>query len=114
MWKHGTSLVLLILIGSPAIAQTQCPEFSRLRAEAVAAAKPTRGAPALGRCDSYTRISIAWHDVAQYASDHRDACDIPLTTLNDIEKLHREAVKARDNVCTGRPVRPYPADIILH
>ena len=116
MWKHGTSLVLLILVGLsiPASAQTQCPELTRLRAEAVAAAKPTRGAPALGRCESYIRTSIAWNDLAKYANDHREACDISPSTLDDIEKYHRDAVKARDNVCTGRPVLPYRADIILH
>jgi hypothetical protein len=106
---------LIALVGwcSPADAQTQCPEFTRLRNEAVATAKPMRGAPALvGRCDTYTRISIAWNDVAKYASDHRDACDISPSKLSEIEKLHREAVLVRDRVCTGRPVLPYPADII--
>jgi hypothetical protein len=116
MWKHGTSLVLLILVGlsSPASAQAQCPELTRLRAEAAAAAKPTRGAPALGRCESYIRTSIAWNDVAKYASDHREACDVSPSMLDTIEKAHRDAVKARDNICTGRPILPYRADIILH
>jgi hypothetical protein len=115
MWKHGTSLVLLILAGSPANAQTQCPELTRLRAEAVAAAKPTRGPPAplLPRCETYIRISIAWNDVAKYASDHREACDVSSPTFDAIEKAHREAVKARDRVCMGLPVLAYPADIIL-
>jgi hypothetical protein len=98
---------------SPANAQTQCPELTRLRAEAVATAKPTRGARALARCETYIRNSIAWNDLAQYANDHREACDIPLPMLNEIEKLHREAVKTRDNVCTGRPALAYPAEIIL-
>ena len=115
MWKHGTSLVLLILVGLsiPASAQAQCPELTRLRAEAVAAAKPTRGAPALGRCESYIRTSIAWNDVAKYASDHREACDLSSPMLDTIEKAHREAVKTRDRVCMGLPVLSYPADIIL-
>lgn len=114
MWKHGTSLAISMLVGLPAGAQTQCPELTRLRAEVVAAAKPARGAPALGRCETYIRISIAWNDVAKYASDHREACDVSSPMLDAIEKAHREAVKARDNVCTGRPVLPYRADIILH
>jgi hypothetical protein len=112
MLKHGTSLVLLILIGSPAIAQTQCPELTRLRSEAAQTSARTRGAPALGRCETYIRISIAWNDAAKYASDHREACDVSTSMLDTIEKAHREAVKARDNVCTGRPFRNYPAEIM--
>jgi hypothetical protein len=87
--------------------------LTRLRAEAMAAAKPTRGAPALGRCESYIRMSIAWNDVVKYANDHREACDVSSPTLDAIEKAHRDAVKARDNICTGRPALPYRADIIL-
>jgi hypothetical protein len=117
MWKPATSLVVLLLVASSrsANAQTQCPELARLRAEAVAAAKPTQGAhaPALGRCETHIRISIAWNDVAKYASDHREACDVSSPMLDAIEKAHREAVKARDNACTGRPVLSYPAEIIL-
>ena len=116
MWKHGTSLFLLTLVGLPANAQTQCPELTRLRAEAVAAAKPTRGPPAplLPRCETYIRISIAWNDVVKYASDHREACDVSSPTFDAIENAHRQAVKTRDRVCMGLPVLSYPADIILH
>jgi hypothetical protein len=110
----GAILIALAGLYGPAKAQTQCPELTRLRAEAVAASKPGRGAPALGRCETYIRISIAWNDVAKYASDHREACDVSSPMLDAIEKAHREAVKARDNVCTGRPALPYRADIILH
>ena len=112
MWKHEASLVLLILVGPPAIAQTQCPELTRLRAEAEAVAKPTRGARVLPRCETYIRSSIAWNDVARYASDHREACDVSSSMLDAIESAHRAAVKARDNVCSGRPALSYPADII--
>jgi len=35
-------------------------------------------------------------------------------TFDVIEKAHREAVKARDRVCTGLPVLSYAADIIRH
>jgi hypothetical protein len=115
MRTHGAILIALVGLCSPANAQTQCPELTRLRAEAMAAAKPTRGprAPAMGHCETYIRISIAWNDVAKYANDHREACDVSASMLDTIEKAHREAVKARDNVCTGRPVLQYPAEIIL-
>jgi hypothetical protein len=115
MRTHGAILIALVGLCSPANAQTQCPELARLRAEAAAAAKPTRGPPAplLPRCETYIRISIAWNDVVKYASDHREACDVSSPTFDAIEKAHREAVKARDRVCMGLPVLAYPADIIL-
>jgi hypothetical protein len=113
MWKHGTLFVLSILAGSPAIAQTQCPELARLRAEAVAAAKPPDGARVLlPTCETSIRISIAWNDAAKYASEHREACDVSTPMLEAIEHAHRAAVKTRDDVCAGRPVMPLRADII--
>jgi hypothetical protein len=114
MRKLGLTLVALAGLYSPANAQTQCPELTRLRAEAVAAAKPTRGARALPHCESYIRASIAWNDVSKYASEHREACDVSSPMLDAIEKAHRDVVKARDNICSGRPALPYRADIILH
>jgi len=113
MWNLRAAVIVLAGLCSGAIAHAQCPELTRLRTEAAVASKPTIGVPTGNRCEAYTRLSMAWNDVAQYASDHREACDVSLSMLNDIEKHHREAVKARDNVCTGRPVRPYPPDIIL-
>ena len=43
---------------------------------------------------------------------NRELCDISIVLLSEFEKRHREAEKARDNVCAGRPLRPYPPDII--
>ena len=112
MGTHGAILIALVGLCSPANAQTQCPELARLRAEAEAAAKPARGARALAGCETYIRISIAWNDAAKYASDHREACDVSESMLDTIEKAHRQAVKTRDNICSGRPALPYRADII--
>jgi hypothetical protein len=114
MRTHGAILVALVGLCGPANAQTQCPELARLRAEAVAAAKPTRGPPAplLPRCETYIRISIAWNDVVKYAGDHREACDVSDSMLDTIENAHRQAVKTRDRVCTGLPALSYPADDI--
>jgi hypothetical protein len=109
---YGMILIALVGLSSPAVAQAQCPELTRLRAEAAAASTQTRGAPALGRCEAYIRFSIAWNDVAKYAGDNREACDISSPTMNDIERRHREVVQARDNVCTGRRPRPFPAEVI--
>jgi hypothetical protein len=113
MLRYGVALIALTGLSGPANAQTQCPELTRLRAEAVAAAKPTRGPRAFPRCETYIRMSIAWNDVAKYASDNREACDISSSAMNDIEKRHREVVQARDNVCTGRRALPFPAEVIL-
>jgi hypothetical protein len=115
MWKHATSFFLLMLAGVPAIASAQCPEFIRLRGEVAAAAAPrqTLGVAARERCDAYIRLSVAWGELARYAGEHREACDISPSTLNDIEKRKREVVQAQNNVCAGRPFRPFPAEIIL-
>ncbi len=114
MRMYAVALIALAGLCSPANAQAQCPELTRLRAEAVAATKPTRGPPAplLPRCETYIRISIAWNDVVKYASDHREACDVSPPTFDAIENAHRQAVKTRDRVCMGLPVLSYPADII--
>jgi hypothetical protein len=55
---------------------------------------------------------MAWGAVAQYANDHRESCDISPVALSEVGQRQREAEKARDSVCAGRPLRPYPADII--
>ena len=55
---------------------------------------------------------MAWGAVAQYANDHRETCDISILSVNEFEEYHRKAAKARDDVCAGRPARPFPPDII--
>jgi hypothetical protein len=108
-------LAMIVLAGfcSQASAQARCPELSRLRSEAAGVLKPTRGlVPTLNRCEAYNRFSMAWATIVQYANDNREACDISTPSLDEFEKYHREAVQARDNVCAGRPLRPFPPDII--
>jgi hypothetical protein len=108
------TLAMLALVGfcSQANAQTQCPELARLRSEAADASKPTKRALTSDRCEAYIRSSMAWGVMVQYANDHRELCDISIRSLSEFEKYHREAVSARDNVCTGRPARPFPPEII--
>jgi len=67
-----------------------------------------------GFCYIYGRLSNAWGAVARYANDNRESCHISVASLSDFERYHSEAVKDRDNVCAGRPLRPYGADIIQH
>jgi hypothetical protein len=98
---------------SHARAQAQCPELTRLRSEAVEASKPAeRGLMITSRCEAYIRSSMAWAELAQYANDHRESCDISIRSLSEFEKYRSEAVIARNNVCAGRPARPFPPEII--
>jgi hypothetical protein len=108
-------LAMIALVGfcSQANAQARCPELTRLRSEVAGALKQTRGlVPTLDRCEAYNRFSTAWATIVQYANDNREACDISTLSLDEFEKYHREAVQARDNVCAGRPARPFPPDVI--
>jgi hypothetical protein len=110
------ALAMMALVGlcGQANAQARCPELTRLRSEAAEATKQVMGVPRSNRCEAYIRFSMAWDVLAQYANDHRELCDISIPSLNEFERRHREAVTARDNVCTGRPARPFPADVIQH
>jgi hypothetical protein len=108
------ALAIIALTGfcGQANAQAQCPELTRLRSEAAEASKPIRRALTSDRCETYIRSSMAWGAMVQYANDHRESCGISTRSLSEFEKYHREAVSARDNVCTGRPARPFPPEII--
>jgi hypothetical protein len=107
-------LALTALIGfcSQADAQAQCPELTRLRNEAVASTLPARSGLVSNHCEAYIRTSVAWAATVQYAKDHRESCDISFDSLKQFEGYHREAVIARNNVCAGRPVKPFPAEIV--
>jgi len=91
---------------SQANAQERCPELTRLRSEAAEAIKPRTSVAPSDRCGAYNRFSMAWGAIAQYANDHRELCDISIVSLSEFEKRHREAEKARDNVCAGPPSSP--------
>jgi len=108
-------VAMMMLAGSccEASEQAQCPELTRLRSAAVQASKPMTRSLMSGRCDAYVQASRAWSAVVDYANDHQDVCDISDRLLGDLETRRREAVTARNNVCAGRPVRPFPADIVL-
>ncbi|MCK1622328.1 hypothetical protein IVA87_20325 [Bradyrhizobium sp. 147] len=107
------AMIALAGLCREARAQPQCPELTRLRSEAVEASKPTTRAVMAGRCDRYIQASRAWNAVVDYAYDHQDVCGISDRVLGDLETYRRDAVTARNNVCAGRPVRPFPADIVL-
>lgn len=95
-------------------ARTPCQEYLRLRNAATEAWKQAMRAPRSERCGALSHASLAAEATLNYADNNREACDISGPLLNQVEGYHREAVQARDNVCAGRPLRPYPADIIKH
>ncbi len=108
------TLAVIALCGfsNQANAQAPCPEFTRLRSEAVEARRPVRRFQILGGCEAYIRYSLAWRAVVEYADEHRTVCNISDRSVNEFEKYYREAVSLRDNICAGRPARPFPAEII--
>jgi hypothetical protein len=60
------------------------------------------------------QASTATHATLRFAENNREACAISGTLLSQVERYDHDAVTARDNVCAGRPLRPYPAEIIQH
>jgi hypothetical protein len=106
------AVLVLVAATSQAGAQTSCSELTDLRREAAQVSRQGLGVPTSERCVAYNRVSAAWNAVVKYASDHREQCEISLISLNEFEKRHREASIARDNVCAGRPARPFPPEII--
>ena len=117
IWTHVRTLALLALFGfdTPASAQAQCPELTRLLFKVADASYQTRGGPipTSGLCASYVRLTMAWDDVIKYVKEHREWCDVSTVSPNVLEKNHDEAVKARNNVCAGLPARRFPTELIL-
>ena len=108
------AVAMIALAGwcSQANAQSRCPELTELRDEANQASKQARSFARMGRCETYVRSAMAWNALMHYASEHREACDISSASLTEFEKRQREMTQLRDNVCAGRPGRPFPAEII--
>ena len=106
------TLIATIWLGVQAEAQTPCPELVRLRSAATEAWKEAMRVPSSERCGALYDASSAAEATLKYANDNRESCVVSVPLLNQVEGYHREAVQARDNACAGRPLRPYPADII--
>ena len=106
------TMIAIVGLGIQAEAQAPCPEYLRLRNAANEAWKQAMRVPSSERCGALYHASLAAEATLKYANDNRESCDISAPLLNQVEGYHREAVQARDNACAGRPLRPYPADII--
>jgi hypothetical protein len=105
-------MIALVWLGVQAEAQAPCPEYLRLRNAATAAWKAAMRVPSPERCGALYQASLAAEATLKYANDNRESCGISVPLLDQVEGYRREAVQARDNACAGRPLRPYPADII--
>jgi hypothetical protein len=101
------------LVGQ-ADAQAPCEELLRLRSAASAARKQAMKVSPPERCEALNHAAMAMEATLNYANDNRTSCNVSVTLLHSVEGYHREAMQARDNVCAGRPLRPYPAEIIRH
>jgi hypothetical protein len=106
------TMIAMVWLGVQAEAQTPCPELVRLRNAATAAWKEAMRGPPSERCGALYHASLAAEATLKYANNNRESCDISVPLLHQVEGYRREAVQARDNACAGRPLRPYPADII--
>jgi hypothetical protein len=105
-------MITIIGLGVQVQARTPCQEYLRLRNAATEAWKQAVRAPPSERCGALYHASSAAEATLKYANNNRESCDIPGQLLNQVEGYRREAVQARDNACAGRPLRPYPADIV--
>lgn len=106
------ALIAMIGLGVRAEARAPCQEYLRLRNAATETWKQAVRAPPSERCGALYHASVAAEATLTYAGNNRESCDISVQLLNQVEGYHREAVQARDNACAGRPLRPYPADIV--
>ena len=106
------AMITIIVLGVQVEARTPCQEYLRLRNAATEAWKQAMRAPASERCGALYYASLAAEATLKYADNNRESCDISVQLLNQVEGYHRESVQARDNACAGRPLRPYPADIV--
>ena len=106
------TMIAIVGLGVQAEAQAPCPELVRLRNAASEAWKQAMSVPPSVRCGALYQASSATEATLNYANNNHESCNISVPLLNQVEGYHRQAVQARDNACAGRPLRPYPADII--
>ena len=115
MTLQGVATFTMFALVGPTVqaeAQAPCQDYLRLRNAASEAWKQAMRAPRTDRCEALSRASLAAEATLTYADVNRESCAISGELLNQVEGYRREAVQARDNACAGRPVQPYPADIL--
>jgi hypothetical protein len=106
------TLIAIVGLAVQAEAQAPCPEYVQLRNAASEAWKQAMSVPQSERCGALNQASSATEATLNYANNNRESCNISVSLLHQVEGYHHKAEQARDNACAGRPLRPYPADII--
>jgi hypothetical protein len=106
------TMIAIVGLGVQVEARTPCQEYLQLRNAATDAWRQAMRAPRSERCGALYHASLAAEATLKYADNNRESCDISVPLLNQVDGYHRQAVQARDNACAGRPLRPFPADII--
>lgn len=111
MSVYSLVIVAFIMVTSfgEATAESVCSELGKLRGEAGSVVKDMNG---IRTCEVLGRFAMAWGRIVRHANEHRVLCRISDDALIEIEGRHREALKMRDAVCTGRPPKPFPSEII--
>jgi len=89
-------------------ARAVCSELARLRGEAASVVKDMNG---IATCKDLNRFAMAWGGVVRHAREHRPSCRISGDAVIKIEGRYRDALKMRDAVCAGRPLRPFPPEV---
>src|SRR4051794_35358216 len=102
------AVIAVVGLAARAEAQTPCPELVQLRSTATETWKHAMRVARSERCGALHDASSAAEATLAYASRNQLSCGISVAMLSDVERLHHEAEQARDNVCAGRPLRPYP------
>lgn len=102
----------IVGLGGQAEAKAPCQELMRLRNAASEAWKHAMTVPPSQRCGALYHASLATKATLNYANSNHESCNVSVPLLNQVEGYHREAVQARANACGGRPLRPYPAELI--
>jgi hypothetical protein len=96
----------------PAQAGVPCDAYVHLRNAATAAWNEAMRAPPYRRCGPLNHASAAAATTLRYAGANRASCDISSALLGEVQDNADRTARARDNVCAGRPMRGYPAEII--
>ena len=106
------TMIAMIGLGVQPEAKAPCEELVRLRNAASESWKHAMRVQPSERCGALNHASSATRATLNYANSNRASCNISDPLLNQVEGYHRQALQARDDVCAGRPLQPYPADII--
>ncbi len=106
--------IAIVGLAVQAQAQSPCAELTQLSSAATEAWKHAMRVPRSERCGALYTASLAAAATLRYANDNHLSCGISEPLRSDVERNHRVAVQARDNVCAGRPLRPYPPEIVQH